>query len=279
MKSFLFRVFCGFSLGMGVFAPGVSGSVLAIILGIYEKLIDIISNPFKEFKKNVVYLIPMGIGAAISFVLFILFFSHLFDHYERATYFLFMGLIAGNLPVIYREANMDGFKKHYVLGVLPAFALSIIVSQMQFLFPSGQFILSNEYLLVGFSGLVSGIASLIPGMSISMILMLFGVYNRLMHAAKSLEILPLAITGVCFLLTMVASSRLIKHILKRYHNFAYFMVLGFMAGSLVGIFMNLPPAGAGSESWLAGLLMLGIGLGVSLSFTFAAKKHKFHDFA
>ena len=75
MKIFLFRILCGFCLGISVFAPGISGSVMAIILGIYESLLEIASNPFRDFKKNVKTLLPMGIGAGISFILFIALFS------------------------------------------------------------------------------------------------------------------------------------------------------------------------------------------------------------
>lgn len=105
MKNFLYRILCGFCLGISVFAPGISGSVMAIILGIYNKIIDITSNPLKNLKNNIKFLFPMGIGAAISLVLFILVFSYLFETYEKATYFLFIGLIAGNLPMIYKEAS------------------------------------------------------------------------------------------------------------------------------------------------------------------------------
>ena len=110
MKSFLYRVLCGFCLGISVFAPGISGSIMAIIMGIYDKLLDIVSNPFKNFKKNFVFLLPLGIGAAISLVLFILVFSYLFETYEKAVFMLFIGLIVGNLPMVYKEARKSRFK-------------------------------------------------------------------------------------------------------------------------------------------------------------------------
>ena len=60
---FLYRILCGFFLGVSVVAPGFSGSIIAITMGIYQDLLRIISNPFKQFKKNVKYCIPLGIGA------------------------------------------------------------------------------------------------------------------------------------------------------------------------------------------------------------------------
>ena len=66
MKKFLYGILCGFCLGISVFAPGISGSVMAIILGIYDKLLDIVANPFRNFKKNLKFLFPMGISIISS---------------------------------------------------------------------------------------------------------------------------------------------------------------------------------------------------------------------
>jgi len=113
---FIYRVFCGFFLGLSVFAPGISGSVIAIIMGIYHDLIRIVSNPFKQLKANVLFCMPLAIGAAISAVLFVITFKFLFSTYEKATYLLFVGLIAGNLPVIFAEIKKYEFQKSYQAG-------------------------------------------------------------------------------------------------------------------------------------------------------------------
>ena len=93
-KRFLFRVFSGFFLGISVFAPGFSGSIIAIILGIYQDILRIASNPFKDLKQNIAFCFPLAIGVVGSGLLFIVTFSFLFDKYEKATYLLFVGLIA-----------------------------------------------------------------------------------------------------------------------------------------------------------------------------------------
>ena len=104
---------CGFFLGVSVVAPGVSGSVMAVMMGIYKELIDIISNPFKKFKKNFFYLLPMGIGAVISLVLFVVLLKLLFDNYPIQARMLFMGLIGGGLVTVFKEANKGKFKPAY----------------------------------------------------------------------------------------------------------------------------------------------------------------------
>ena len=275
MKNFLYRILCGFCLGISVFAPGISGSVMAIILGIYNKIIDITSNPLKNLKNNIKFLFPMGIGAAISLVLFILVFSYLFETYEKATYFLFIGLIAGNLPMIYKEASKNKFKWNYLVGALLAFAFAFVmgflsknVTELQN--DAGQY----NLLYLGLCCALAGFASLIPGMSISMILIVMGVYSYLIDAAKSIDIAVIAVVGICFVIAMILSSRLIKFLFNRFSGPAHYMVLGFFVGSIGGIACIIPSSGSN----LIGILMLIIGLAISLLFVYLGKKVNIEEF-
>ena len=66
LGKFFYRIFCGFFLGLSIFAPGFSGSVIAIIMGVYQDMLRIVSNPFKRLKENILFCIPLGIGAEIE---------------------------------------------------------------------------------------------------------------------------------------------------------------------------------------------------------------------
>lgn len=273
MKKFLYGILCGFCLGISVFAPGISGSVMAIILGIYEQLLDVAANPFRDFKKNVKFLFPMGIGAIISFILFIVLFSYLFETYEKATYMLFIGLIAGNLPVVYKEARQVKFRWYFVIGTVltAAFAcwMGILSNLTTVAQEAGQ---SVGLWYLGVAGGVSGLASIVPGMSVSMILIIMNVYETLMEAVKSLDILTIGVVGVAFVLAMVASSRLIRWVFARFTGFANFMVLGFLLGSIGGIGYGVFAGGISLTDALVGVLMLAVGLGISLLFVVLGKK-------
>jgi len=272
MKNFLYRIFCGFFLGISVFAPGVSGSVMAVMMGIYEDLLTIVSNPFKNLKKNIIYLFPMGIGALLSLVLFVLVFSYLFETYEKATYLLFMGLIAGNLPIVFKEAtSKKGFKKTYIIGIVIAFIIATTVGILRLNTPETSDVTSFSLIYLGVCGAIAGASSMVPGMSISMILMVLGVYNVLMLAAKSIDILVIGVVGVCFVLAMIAVSRLTKFVFDKYASLARFIVFGFMCGSLVNIFINLPKENT-NFNWLIGAVMALVGLGISMLFVILGKK-------
>lgn len=273
MKTFLYRVFCGFCLGISVFAPGISGSIMAIIMGIYDKLLDITSNPLKNLKNNFKFLLPLGVGALISLILFVLVFSYLFETYEKAVFMLFIGLIIGNLPVVYKEARKNKFKWYYILGTVAALAVALVVGIMS---EGGETQVTNEntgLMYIALSGALAGFSSLVPGMSVSMILIVMGVYDYLIAAAKSLEIITIAVVGVAFVLSMIVSSKLIKFVFSKFSGMAHFMVMGFLIGSVSGIFFTLPKGGSN----LAGTIMLVIGLAISLVFVYLGKKVNIDD--
>ncbi|MCL2462778.1 MAG: DUF368 domain-containing protein [Defluviitaleaceae bacterium] len=268
MLLFLYRVLCGFLFGIGMFAPGVSGSVLMVLTGIYPQMLDLTANPFKHLKKNILFLIPLGIGAAISLVLFVFVFSFLFKTYALAATLLFAGLIAGNLPFAAGEALKGGFRARYLLAAVVAFALAAGFSFLSYLTPPS----ANPGLLTfSLGGALAGAAGLVPGMSVSMILLALGVYEPLLAALRGLDWLVIFFTAGCFVLSSVALARLIRFVLNRWKNLAYAAVAGLMAGSLADIFLSLPSAYAGFN-WYFGILLCLCGLAVSLLFVYLGGK-------
>ena len=273
MKKFLYGILCGFCLGISVFAPGISGSVMAIILGIYDKLLDIVANPFRNFKKNVKFLFPMGIGAVLSFVLFVVLFSYLFETYEKATYMLFIGLIAGNLPVVYKEARQVKFRWYFIIGTVLTAAFACYMGILSNLTEASQIATGSTGLwYMGLAGGIAGFSSIIPGMSVSMILIVMNVYEALLTAVKTLDILTIGVVGIAFVLAMVISSRVIRWVFGKFTGFANFMVLGFLLGSIGGIGYGVFAGGIGLADALVGVVMLAVGLGISLLFMFLGKK-------
>jgi len=271
-KRFFYRVFCGFFLGLSVFAPGFSGSVIAIILGIYQDLLRIASNPFKRLKQNILFCLPLGIGAAVSAVLFLIGFKYLFETYEKAARLLFVGLIFGNLPEIAAQAKKHGFKKRYVVGgacaAAAAFALAV--------FAPGSFApaegAGTGLLLLAVGGLLGGAVAPVPGMSVSMVLLLLGVYGPMLFAAEAFlhldftYLLPFGLFAACAAAGVMLASRGIKAVFDKIPGFANAMVFGFMAGSLAGMLVESLRMADENFTWILGGVMLAAGLGVSMLF-------------
>lgn len=274
-KGFFYRMLCGAFLGISVIAPGVSGSIMAVMMGIYDELINIISNPFKNLKKNIIYGFPMGIGAGLSVLIFINILEFMFSNYPTPSYLLFISLIAGSVPAVLKEGTENGFKKRYLIGTFFAlsFAFSIgLLGKSDFSFGLSSLSSINKgTAYFALSGGISGMTSMIPGMSVSMMLMMFGVYEPLLSAVSELTkltnipqnlfiVLP---TGICFVLGMVVLSNVTKIVFRRFRSLAYFMVLGFMTGSLISVFPGLP---AFTTEWILSIAAVLLGIMVSVIF-------------
>ena len=280
MKHFFYRILCGFFLGLSIFAPGFSGSVVAIILGVYQDLVRIASNPFKHFKRNILFCLPLGIGAVLSGVLFVFSFRLLFQTYTKAAYLLMVGLIAGNLPVLFARVRKCGFRARYLLGAACAFAaaFAFCVLAVDLAQPPGAESLTAGLPMLALSGLAGGAAAFIPGMSISTILIVMGVYGKLLFVGQSLlllelaALLPFGVFGACALAGLVLASRGIKSVFERHPGLANALVLGFSAGSLAGILVQSLRLPDESFTWLLGGLMLAAGAGLSALFVVLGKK-------
>ncbi|MCL2589030.1 MAG: DUF368 domain-containing protein [Oscillospiraceae bacterium] len=270
VKTFLYRILCGMFLGISVFAPGVSGSVMAIAMGIYRDLVRIASNPLVELKKNIRFLIPLGIGVVVSAVLFVMTFRFLFEQHEKATLLLFVGLIAGNLPVIGRELKQHSLRTRDFVGGAVAFAIAVgmgllAVGAGQFTGTAG---VTVGFLSVIVSGFVAGAITLVPGMSISAILIMLGVYGQVIVMAETLfrlqftylpQLIALLAAAV---LGLAISAKAIKKLFDRHPGFANSCVFGFMTGTMVGIFIEALYLANEGFNWLFGgaLFLLGVAI-------------------
>lgn len=287
MTNFFYRIFCGAFLGISVIAPGISGSIMAVMMGIYDELIEIISNPFKNFKKNVVYLIPLGIGAVISIIALLKALDFLFENYTVPAYMLFMSLIAGSIPTVIDEAKKEKIKKKYFIGTALTLAFALLIGFLA----KSDFTLSINTaattsaamrIYMPFCGAIAGMMSMMPGMSISMLLMMFGIYEPLLKITNEIishsnwftpiwyqNILTVATVALAFIIGMVLFSNVTKVILKKHHSLGFLMVLGFMTGSVISVFPGLPK---GTLNWVLSILAILIGFTISYTFKILGKK-------
>lgn len=287
IKNFFYRMLCGAFLGISVIAPGISGSIMAVMMGIYDELITIISNPFKNFKKNVIYLIPMVIGAGISVIALIKALEFLFEYYTVPAYLLFMSLIAGSIPTVLGEAKKGKIKAKYFAGVACAMALALTVgflakAELTIAVDTTNTASLAMRVYLPFCGLVSGMLSMMPGMSVSMLLMMFSVYEPLLHLVTGIlsfdkwftsewytSVLTVVTVALAFLIGMVLFSNITKRVFEKHRSLAFLLVLGFMSGSVISIFPGLPN---GVLNWALSCVAIIIGVTVSYVFKVLGKK-------
>ena len=104
----------GIVVGLGGVAPGLSGSVLLIIFGLYQKTLDALGTLVVNFKKNVRFLLPLVAGMFLGVLLFSKVIDFFLSSYEMPTRFCFLGLILGTVPLFYKEVKKDGFSAKYL---------------------------------------------------------------------------------------------------------------------------------------------------------------------
>lgn len=238
------NIYRGLFMGASDVVPGVSGGTIAVVLGIYDRLIAAINGFFsKEWKKHFRFLFPLGLG--IVFAIFTL--SRLMDwliqNHSIPTFFFFIGLILGVLPLLFREAEARHTFTifHFILLLVGI----IIVSSLLFIKEPDQSALIvdrtfSTYLLLFFSGMLASAAMILPGISGSLILLIIGVYSTVIHAISHLEISVIAVTGVGILFGIIFMSKIIHYFFYRFQTATYAIIIGLVTGSIFVIFPGWP---------------------------------------
>ncbi len=237
------NIFRGFIMGVSDLIPGVSGGTLAVVLGIYDRLLEAISGFFsREWKKHLGFLVPLGIGVVLALGLLSRLIEYLLEHYYEPTQFFFIGLIIGVLPFILRQADAKkSFKATHFILILVAGAL---VASMAFFKPeeSTDPITSLTALsAIGLflSGWLASMAMLLPGISGSFILLILGVYATAINALSTMNIPIIAVIGAGVIVGFILSSKGIRYLLDHFPSITYAVIVGLIIGSIFVVFPGL----------------------------------------
>lgn len=249
MKKNIMLMIKGFFFGLANIIPGVSGGTIALTMGIYEDLIAAISHFFKNFKKNVLFLLPLVIGAGLAILLMSKVISYSLDYYPFPTTLFFIGLIFGGIPLLTRKVKGQKFKKIYPLCFLIPFGIIIGMAFMK----EGSAVASLTNItpsLVGILflvGMVAAATMVIPGVSGSFVLMLLGYYKPIVKTIGNLtnfselshNLLILIPFGLGVLVGIILVAKLIEYLFKKYEVPTYYAILGFIIASILTLMMGL----------------------------------------
>lgn len=256
------NLYRGFFMGVSDIVPGVSGGTIAVLLGIYDNLIEAINGLFsKDWKRYLGFLIPLGLGVGIA--LFSL--SHLMEwllqEHPVPTFFAFIGLIIGVLPFLFYESGAKtNFRLiHYMLLVIGIIILIILPEAPG----EGDIVFDRTlgiYVMLFFSGFIASAAMILPGISGSLILMIIGVYATVINGLKEFDILLILVVGSGIFAGLMTMSKIIDYFLTHYRSATFALIIGFVIGSIYVIFPGIP---IGTTMWLTSLLTFSIGLAVA----------------
>ena len=241
----------GFIMGIANIIPGVSGGTLALTLGIYEDFIGAISHFFSNFKKNLKFLLPIGIGMGLSILTMSNVISASFEKFPIPTTLFFMGLVIGGIPMLLSRVKEGKEKKQvssYVIALI-TFSIVMVMALADQIFGSGigdvSFNNMNiiNYIVLFVVGVIAAATMVIPGVSGSLVLMLLGYYLPIIGVIKDLtkfnnlvsNLLIAGVFGIGVLVGIVLISKLIEFLLSKFEKKTYFGVLGFIIASVAAI--------------------------------------------
>ena len=249
MKEKIKNLLVGLALGTANIIPGVSGGTIAMTMGIYERLIGIASNIFKDLKKNIMFLLPIGIGMVLAILLLSKVINYSLENYEFQTVFFFVGLILGGLPFLFKKVTKKSIGVKNVMISVICFAL---VFSLTFLNEGNNavnldavtFPLLIKLFIVG---IIAAATMVIPGISGSFVLMLIGYYKPIVETISNLTNFDLLIHngvvlgtfGVGVIVGIVLISKAIEFLLKKCPTETYFGIYGIIISSIVVIIMGI----------------------------------------
>lgn len=247
----------GIVTGVATLVPGVSGGTMAIILGIYDNLIHAVSTFFDNWKKNFIYLLVVGLGGVTGILLFSRLLESAVKNYPYVMQFLFMGIIIGGLPVLYRKSATSGKGDiKDVIFLILGFVIVLLMSAEPAAvvnMATARGILSVIFLF--FAGIIIAIALVLPGISGSFMLLILGLYEITLNAVNTFNIPFLIPLGLGVAAGTFGTAKVIERFLQKYPDKTYKLIIGFVLGSLVQVFPGIPV----SSQLIASALALIIG--------------------
>ena len=210
----------GFIIGLGKIIPGVSGSLLAIRLNVYEKLIDSVNNLFLDIKNNTLYLLKLGLGIISAIVLGSNLISYFLDNFYIITKLIFLLLIVSGIPMVVKSSS------NYKLSFI-----SFIIYIVLLYIPSISIL--NNYFFIGF---IEAITTIVPGISGTAIFMSLGLYDEILSLFSNIFKFPIK-DIIPFTLGLIIGGiiiiRFIDYCFKKYKDNTYSVILGLLIGSIV----------------------------------------------
>ena len=257
MKRFL----KGILVGLGGVAPGLSGSVLLIIFGLYRQTLDALGSLFRSFRKNAAFLLPLVAGMFTGVLLFSKVIDFFLTGYEMPTRFCFLGLILGTIPMVWKEVRKEGFSRGYYGLILVSFLGGICFFTLNpNLFPQ----ITDPNLLQCIAlGVAVAATAIIPGVDPAVFLSTLGFYEMYVRALAEFS-LPILLPMVIGLVLGAAGiSAAMTLLFKRWYTGTFSVIFGIFL-SMVPNMLNDTCVLAWNGRSLVSLVVMVLGFALSL---------------
>lgn len=279
--SFLFDVIKGLLIGVANIIPGVSGGTMMVSMGVYEKIIGVVNNLFKDIKKSILTLLPLGIGILFGIAVFSFIIPWCLEVYPFPTSFCFVGLILGGIPAIIKPAKESLQKEGKSISAphIIAFAFFFVLVVGMAAMNETQTLSANFDLSLGFMitlfivGVVAAATMVVPGVSGSLVLMILGFYEGIMSSISGFisavfafdwaqifyYVGILAPFGIGVIVGIFAVAKLIEWLFAKFPSITYCGILGLIVASPIGIVMKMGRNNINPVTIIVGIVLLVVG--------------------
>ena len=281
----------GMAIGTAIIVPGISGGTIALVFGAFKKIVDAVDNLFtKAFWRNLLILLPFLFGSIIAVAALVFPFQLAFEYCLFSIVCLFAGFIIGSLPGIVDQVKEKKPSKLNIVQLIIGFIIAGIIGVFSVIFDfySGISWLFLErpwylYLIIFIVGIFGSTGLIVPGFSGSMLLMVIGFYQPILDLVDFSNFWPIVSLGFVFALGVLVGfiifSKIMNKLITNHKRSTLFVVIGFIVGSLVSIFVNSQmfayfKNGFGLLDYILSPILLILGLALSTLFVLYTRKHK-----
>lgn len=281
----------GAAIGTAIIVPGISGGTIALVFGAFKRIVDAVDNLFtKFFWKNLLILLPFLFGSIIAVAALVYPFQLAFRYCLFSIVCLFAGFIIGSLPGIVDQIKEKRPSIPNIIQLVVGFIIAGIIGVFSVIFDfySGIHALFVErpwylYLIIFVVGIFGSTGLIVPGFSGSMLLMVIGFYQPILDLVDFSNFWPNISLGFVFALGVlfgfIIFSKLMNKLITNHRRSTLFVVIGFILGSLVSIFVNSQmfayfKDGFWLLDYILGPILLIVGLTLSILFVLYTRKHK-----
>lgn len=250
VKEYLVNFFNGFMMALADSVPGVSGGTIAFLLGFYDNFINALDSLLHSEKRmdGIKFLFKLGIGWIIGMGLSVLILTSVFESHIYKVSSLFIGFILISIPIIIKEEK-DTLKRNYlnilflILGIVIVFLITYFNSTKLANMSLTKLTLSHS-IYIFIVGMIAISAMILPGISGSTLLLIFGLYLPIITGIKDLihfnfsSFWGLFIFGLGVITGILSIIKLLKKALDNYRCATVYLIIGLMIGSIYSIIMG-----------------------------------------
>lgn len=232
VKPFVLKITQGSLIGVGAVLPGISGGVLCVIFGIYKTIMEFLAAPVRNFKTHVPKLIPVAIGGVIGFLGIANLLSFLLEKYPAPSVCVFIGLISGMIPSLFREAGEKGRNKFSFISLAVAAVLvfALLISLRAF-----SVVITPNFLWYLFCGFALALSVIAPGMSFSTLLMPLGLYEPFIDGIGHLKFSVILPGAIGALATVILFAKAINLLFDKFYSVSFHAIIGVVIAATVMI--------------------------------------------